>query len=91
MREKRGRGRPKSNEKQLAKMESNETRYLYAAKLFGKGFSRNSVSEQLQEKYGIAQSTAASYIREAYRIIAEKNDSFIKNLRHIQLARLELL
>ena len=72
-------------------IDEQKTKYLYAARLFNKGWSRNKVSEELQTKYGVGQTTAAKYIREAYKIIADKNDNLIKNLRHIQLTRLETL
>lgn len=64
---------------------------MYAARLFGRGYSRNKVSEELQKTYQVSQATAARYICEAYKIIAEKNDSLIKNLRQVQLSRLEYL
>lgn len=67
------------------------TRHLYAARLFNKGYSRHKVSEELQTKYDIQQTTAAKYINEAYKILAEKQDNLIRNLRYVQLSRLELL
>ncbi len=84
-------GRPKKEEGPQEQIDAKKTRYLYAAKLFNKGWSRNKVSEELQAKYNVSQSTAARYIGEAYKIIADKNDNLIKNLRHIQLTRLETL
>lgn len=84
-------GRPKKEEVKEDQIDEQKTKYLYAARLFNKGWSRNKVSEELQAKYNVSQSTAARYIGEAYKIIAEKNDNLIKNLRHIQLSRLESL
>ena len=84
-------GRPRKEEVKEDQIDEQKTKYLYAARLFNKGWSRNKVSEELQTKYGVGQTTAAKYIREAYRIIADKNDNLIKNLRHIQLTRLETL
>ena len=84
-------GRPKKEEVKEDQIDEQKTKYLYAARLFNKGWSRNKVSEELQTKYGVGQTTAARYIGEAYKIIAEKNDNLIKNLRHIQLSRLESL
>ena len=84
-------GRPRKEDVKEDQITEVKTRHIYAAKLFNKGWSRNKVSEELQHTYGVCQNTAANYIREAYKIIAQKNDSLIKNLRHIQLTRLELL
>lgn len=89
--EKKKSGRPKKETVQSNKIDEIKTKYLYTARLFNKGYSRNKVSEELQKVYQISQSTAARYICEAYKIIAEKNDNLIKNLRQVQLSRLEHL
>lgn len=73
-------GRPKKAEVEKEQIDEVKTKYLYAARLFNKGWSRNKVSEELQSKYNVSQSTAARYIGEAYKIIAEKNDNLIKTL-----------
>ena len=89
--EKRKRGRPPQKEVLEGKIDELRTRHLYAAKLFNKGYTRHKVSEELQAKYNVQQTTAAKYINEAYKIIAEKQDNLIRNLRYVQLSRLELL
>lgn len=66
-----------------------EARKRWVAGLFRKGFSKTQVTEKIEEKYGVKPCQAAIYCREAYKYLKENEDAFVKNLRKIQLERLE--
>ena len=76
-------GRKVTNEK--------KTKLQYIAGLFRKGWSKLSVSEEIQNKWGCKPQMAAMYIRDAYEYMSSGDEAFIKNLRRVQLERLELI
>ena len=76
-------GRKVTNEK--------KTKLQYIASLFRKGWSKLSVSEEIQKKWGCKPQMAAMYIRDAYEYMSSGDEAFIKNLRRVQLERLELI
>lgn len=71
--------------------EEKEHRYQYIANLFRKGWSKLTITEHLSELWGIKKQAAANWIKATYKYINSNDDSFIKNLRRIQLERLELM
>lgn len=79
-------------EKQVRMSEEEKTnRYQYIASLFRKGWSKLSISEHISELWGIKKQAAAHWIKKTYEYINSGDESFIKNLRRIQLERLELM
>ena len=71
--------------------EEKENRYQYVASLFRKGWSKLSITEHLSELWGIKKQAAANWIKGTYAYINQNDESFVKNLRRIQLERLELM
>lgn len=66
-------------------------RLQYIAGLFRKGQSKLTISETIQKEWGIKGTAAAIWIRETYKYLNSGDEAFIKNLRRIQLERLEYL
>jgi hypothetical protein len=71
--------------------EEKENRYQYIAGLFRKGWSKLSITEHLSELWGIKKQASANWIKQTYKYINSNDESFVKNLRRIQLERLELM
>ena len=71
--------------------EEKTNRYQYVASLFRKGWSKITISEHISELWGIKKQAAAHWIKKTYEYINSNDESFIKNLRRIQLERLELM
>lgn len=71
--------------------EERENRYQYIASLFRKGWSKLSISEHIAEKWKIKKQACATWIKGTYDYMNSGDESFIKNLRRIQLERLELM
>lgn len=71
--------------------EEKENRYQTILSLFRKGWSRVQVSEHIAELWSIKRQSAAIWIKESYKYLNANSESFIKNFRHIQLERLELM
>lgn len=71
--------------------EEKENRYQYIAGLFRKGWSKLTITEHLSELWGIKKQAAANWIKQTYKYINSNDESFVKNLRRIQLERLELM
>lgn len=71
--------------------EEKTNRYQYVASLFRKGWSKLTISEHISELWGIKKQAAAHWIKKTYEYINSNDESFIKNLRRIQLERLELM
>lgn len=61
------------------------------ASLFRKGWSKLQILEHIAEKYDIKRQQAAHWLKETYKYINQNDESFVKNLRRIQLERLELM
>lgn len=79
-------------EKQVRMSEEEKTnRYQYIAGLFRKGWSKLTISEHISELWSIKKQAAAHWIKKTYEYINSNDESFIKNLRRIQLERLELM
>lgn len=66
-------------------------KYQYIAGLFRKGWSKLTISEHISQEWGISKQSAANWIKGTYGYINSGDESFIKNLRRIQLERLELM
>lgn len=71
--------------------EEKENRYQYIAGLFRKGWSKLTISEHISKEWGISKQSAANWIKGTYAYINSGDEAFIKNLRRIQLERLELM
>ena len=71
--------------------EEKTNRYQYIASLFRKGWSKLTISEHISELWSIKKQAAAHWIKKTYEYINSNDESFIKNLRRIQLERLELM
>lgn len=71
--------------------EEKTNRYQYIASLFRKGWSKITISEHISELWSIKKQAAAHWIKKTYEYINSNDESFIKNLRRIQLERLELM
>lgn len=71
--------------------EERENRYQFIAGLFRKGWSKLTITEHLAELWGIKRQAASNWIKQTYAYINQNDDSFIRNLRRIQLERLELM
>lgn len=57
--------------------------------LIGQGLSRRRIQEEIMARWGIAQSTANTYIRMAYDVLLKGNEEFIEYNRDKQVERLE--
>lgn len=66
-------------------------RLQYIASLFRKGWSKLTITEHIAEEFGIKRQAAANWIKQTYAYINQNDESFVKNLRRIQLERLELM
>lgn len=71
--------------------EEKENKYQYIAGLFRKGWSKLTISEHISKEWGISKQSAANWIKGTYAYINSGDEAFIKNLRRIQLERLELM
>lgn len=71
--------------------EEKENRLQYIAGLLRKGWSKLSITEHIANEYGIKKQAAANWLKKTYNYINSGDESFIKNLRRIQLERLELM
>ena len=71
--------------------EEKENRYLYVISLFRKGWSKLTITEHLAELWGIKRQAASNWIKQTYGYMNQNSESFIRNLRRIQLERLELM
>lgn len=78
------------NPNKLSK-EEKENRLQYIASLLRKGWSKLSITEHIAEKYGFKRQAASNWLKQTYAYINAGDESFIKNLRRIQLERLELM
>ena len=78
------------NQKKLSK-EEKENRCQYIAGLFRKGWSKLTITEHISNEWGISKQSAANWIKQTYKYINSHDESFVKNLRRIQLERLELM
>ena len=78
------------NPNKLSK-EEKENRLQYIASLLRKGWSKLTITEHIAEKYGFKRQAAANWLKQTYAYINSCDESFIKNLRRIQLERLELM
>lgn len=90
-----GRGR-KNNEKKMYgknKQYTGEklTRLIYIAGCFRKGWSKPTIQEHIAELWGITRQSAAALIVQTYKYLDEGSEEFVKNLRRIQLERLEYM
>ena len=57
--------------------------------LIGQGLSRRRIQEEIMSRWGIVQSTANKYIREAYDVLLKGNEEFLEYNRDKQVERLE--
>ena len=71
--------------------EEKKARLQYIASLFRKGRSKLTISETLQKEWNISGQQAAIWIRYTYDYMNSGDEAFIKNLRRVQLERLEFL
>lgn len=78
------------NQKKLSK-EEKENRCQYIAGLFRKGWSKLTITEHISNEWGVSKQSAANWIKQTYKYINSHDESFVKNLRRIQLERLELM
>lgn len=84
---------PIKNVQKRGKMGADErkVRLQYIASQFRKGKSKLSIAEDIAQKWDIKPQAAAIWIRETYKYMASGDEAFIKNLRRIQLERLEYM
>jgi predicted sugar kinase len=67
-------------------------RIIYTAECFRRGMGTMAIAEHLKEFYGIGETTARTYIREANKWLTNYDDcSFIADVRAKQIARAELI
>ena len=65
--------------------------YSYITSLFRKGWSTNKISEYLQTEYNAKPQAVSSWINQTYNYMNTHNENFVKNLRRVQLERLEYM
>lgn len=84
---------PIKNVRKKGKMSADErkVRLQYIASQFRKGISKLSIAEDIAKRWDIKPQAAAIWIRETYKYMASGDEAFIKNLRRIQLERLEYM
>lgn len=80
----------KGNPNKLSQ-EEKEHRLQYIAGLLRKGWSKLTITEHLSELWGIKRQASANWLKKTYAYMNKGDENFIKNLRRIQLERLELM
>lgn len=71
--------------------EEKTSRLQYVASLLRKGWSKLTITEHLSDLWGIKKQASAQWLKKTYAYMNKNDESFIKNLRRIQLERLELM
>ena len=83
--------RNKDKKKMLLSKPDKQQLYSYITSLFRKGWSTNKISEYLQTEYNVKPQAVASWINQTYAYMNTHNENFVKNLRRVQLERLEYM
>lgn len=71
--------------------EEKTARLQYIASLLRKGWSKTTITEHLAELWGVKKQAGAQWLKKTYNYLNQGDEVFIKNLRRIQLERLELM
>ena len=83
--------RNKDKKKMLLSKPDKQQLYSYITSLFRKGWSTNKISEYLQAEYNVKPQAVSSWINQTYNYMNTHNENFVKNLRRVQLERLEYM